>query len=138
MLEKAKPIAGNQGTMITVQDLFYNVPARKKALKNLNEEYARILDVCQKYAIHNPEISFMCKKHGTYSWDISTPSKSSHLSNIGLIYGKPLSKELISVNGEDSGLGIKFKGYISNSNHSEKKFTFILFINGNPSHFLEK
>uniref|UniRef100_A0A8C3F0N7 MutL homolog 1 n=1 Tax=Corvus moneduloides TaxID=1196302 RepID=A0A8C3F0N7_CORMO len=40
-----KPCAGNQGTQITVEDLFYNVNTRRKALKNPNEEYAKILEV---------------------------------------------------------------------------------------------
>lgn len=130
ILEPPKPIAGNQGTMITIQDLFYNVPTRKKAFKNLNEEYGRILDVCQKYAIHNPSVAFMCKKNGSNSWDISTPSNSTVLSNIGLIYGKAIVKELIPVGTSDSSLAFRSTGFISNSNYSEKKFTFILFING--------
>ena len=116
--------------MITIQDMFYNVPARKKALKNLNEEYARILEVCQLYSIHNPSVSFMCKKHGTSSWDIFTPSNSSIISNIGLIYGKSIVKELLPISVQDSALGFKAQGFISNANYSEKKFTFILFING--------
>ncbi|KAM4657857.1 DNA mismatch repair protein Mlh1 isoform 3-T3 [Amazona ochrocephala] len=41
-----KPCAGNQGTQITVEDLFYNVLTRRKALKNQAEEYAKILEVC--------------------------------------------------------------------------------------------
>jgi DNA mismatch repair protein MLH1 len=130
ILDAPKPIAGNQGTMITIEDLFYNVPTRKAAFKNLNEEYSKILDVCQKYSIHNPIVAFMCKKHGTNSWDICTPLNSTVLSNIGLLYGKKLVKELIPVGMEDSSLSFKTAGFISNANYSEKKFTFILFING--------
>ncbi|OXB83219.1 UNVERIFIED_CONTAM: hypothetical protein H355_001971 [Colinus virginianus] len=40
-----KPCAGNQGTQIMVEDLFYNVNTRRKALKNPSEEYAKILEV---------------------------------------------------------------------------------------------
>uniref|UniRef100_A0A8C9LRK6 DNA mismatch repair protein MLH1 n=1 Tax=Piliocolobus tephrosceles TaxID=591936 RepID=A0A8C9LRK6_9PRIM len=40
-----KPCAGNQGTQITVEDLFYNIATRRKALKNPSEEYGKILEI---------------------------------------------------------------------------------------------
>ena len=46
---EARPCAGNQGTLISVEDLFYNMPSRKKALKSPSEEYSRIADVVNKY-----------------------------------------------------------------------------------------
>ena len=46
---EARPCAGNQGTLISVEDLFYNMPSRKKALKSPSEEYSRTADVVNKY-----------------------------------------------------------------------------------------
>ena len=43
-----KPCAGNQGTQILVEDLFYNVLTRKRALKNSSEEFNKIADVIGK------------------------------------------------------------------------------------------
>lgn len=45
-----------------VENLFYNTPARLAALRSSSEEYARILDVVTKYAVHNPSVAFVCKK----------------------------------------------------------------------------
>ena len=45
---KSTPCAANQGTSITVEDLFFNVPTRKRVLKSPSEEYNRIADVVSK------------------------------------------------------------------------------------------
>lgn len=43
-----KLCAGNPGTLITVEDLFYNVATRRKALNSPFEEFAKIIDVMTK------------------------------------------------------------------------------------------
>ncbi|XP_040978019.1 DNA mismatch repair protein Mlh1 isoform X3 [Aquila chrysaetos chrysaetos] len=124
-----KPCAGNQGTQITVEDLFYNVTTRRKALKNPNEEYAKILEVVSRYAIHNSGISFSVKKQGDTVSDVRTLSNASTVDNIRSIFGNAVSRELIEVACEDASLAFKMKGYITNANYSVKKCTFLLFIN---------
>lgn len=42
--------------------MFYNTPTRLSALRSSSEEYARILDVITKYAVHNSKVAFVCKK----------------------------------------------------------------------------
>ncbi|XP_041263832.1 DNA mismatch repair protein Mlh1 isoform X2 [Onychostruthus taczanowskii] len=124
-----KPCAGNQGTQITVEDLFYNVNTRRKALKNPNEEYAKILEVVSRYAIHNSGISFSVKKQGDTVSDVRTLSNASTVDNIRAIFGNAVSRELIEVGCEDANLAFKMKGYITNANYSVKKCIFLLFIN---------
>lgn len=51
-----KPTAGNQGTIITVEDLFYNMTVRKKALRSPAEEYQKVTEVVSKYAVHNADV----------------------------------------------------------------------------------
>lgn len=57
-----KPCAGNNGTQITAEDLFFNTPIRIKALQSAAEEYRHILDVVTRYAVHNAGVSFTCRK----------------------------------------------------------------------------
>lgn len=57
--EGPKPTAGNQGTQITVEDLFYNMNVRKRALKSAAEEYQKISDVIGKYSIHNAKVGML-------------------------------------------------------------------------------
>lgn len=78
------PCAGNQGTQITVEDLFYNVITRKKALRSANEEYQKIFEVVGSYGIHNASVGFVLKKFGENT-DLRTPVKSSYIENIRIV-----------------------------------------------------
>ncbi|KAL7634271.1 UNVERIFIED_CONTAM: hypothetical protein RMT77_015601 [Armadillidium vulgare] len=124
-----KPTAGNQGTVITVEDLFYNVSTRKKALKSPSEEHGRIAEVVGRYAIHNASVGFTLKKQGDATTDLRTPPNSTIVDNIRTIYGPSTAKELIPVSCEDETFKFKASGYVSNANYSSKKCTFLLFIN---------
>lgn len=61
--KKAKPIPSpvNQGTTVTVQELFANVPARLKFLKTPASEIAQIRNIVQAVALSHPEIEFTFK-----------------------------------------------------------------------------
>ena len=124
-----KPCAGNKGTQITVEDLFYNVSTRRKALKSPGEEFAKIADVVSKYAIHNSGVAFTLKKQGENMAAVRTASGASILDNIRTIYGTTVARELLEVNCENQRFAFKMQGYISNANYSVKKLQFLLFIN---------
>ncbi|XP_028279724.1 DNA mismatch repair protein Mlh1 isoform X2 [Parambassis ranga] len=124
-----KPCAGNQGTQILVEDLFYNVATRRKALKSPGDEYSRIVEVVSRYAIHNSGKSFSVKKQGETVADVRTLPNASVVDNIRGVFGNAVSRELIEVGCEDQKLHFKMKGYISNANYSVKKCILILFIN---------
>lgn len=92
-----KPCARNNGTTIIIEDMFWNTPTRLFALRSSSEEYARILDVMTKYAVHNPKVSFGCKKAGSLSPELSTPSCSETSQAIRQLYGHSIAKELLHV-----------------------------------------
>lgn len=66
-----KPIAGQEGTTIQVRDMFYNNLQRKKSI-GLNEEYAKIVEVVTRYAVHYPLTKFSCRKMDDKKTDVST------------------------------------------------------------------
>ncbi|XP_059144624.1 DNA mismatch repair protein Mlh1-like isoform X2 [Physella acuta] len=127
--EPVKPCAGNLGTQITAEDLFYNISTRRKALKSPSEEHSKIVDVVSKYSIHNSKIGFTLKKQGESMADVRTLPGSSCADNIRAIYGVTVSRELLEVKHEDSKLGFHLSAQISNANYSVKKAIFLLFIN---------
>ncbi len=55
---KIAPTQLNQGTTITVKDLFFNTPARRKFLKSVNTEFGHIEETVRRIALSYPEISF--------------------------------------------------------------------------------
>uniref|UniRef100_UPI00358E3AA8 DNA mismatch repair protein Mlh1 isoform X2 n=1 Tax=Myxine glutinosa TaxID=7769 RepID=UPI00358E3AA8 len=124
-----KPCAGNQGTQIMAEDLFYNVATRRKALRSGSEEHSKIVEVVSRYAIHNSGIGFTVKKQGENAADVRTLPNSNFIDNIRTIYGNNIARELIEVGCEEEKLAFKMMGYITNANFSMKKCTFLLFIN---------
>ncbi|KAI5297436.1 DNA mismatch repair protein, partial [Ascosphaera atra] len=124
-----KPTAGRTGTQITVEDLFYNVPTRRRAFRSASEEYAKILDVVGRYAVHCSHVAFSCKKFGDAGVSISTASGSDTVDCIRQIYGSSAAGELMKIGAEDSKLGFKARGYVSNANYQAKRTTVLLFIN---------
>ena len=55
---KVEPAAALNGTIITVQNLFYNTPARRKFLKSPRVEFRKIVEMIRRYALSNPSVSF--------------------------------------------------------------------------------
>lgn len=93
---QVKPCAGNQGTQITVEDLFYNVSTRKKALKSPSEEYQKIFEVVGCYAVHNANVGFVLKKFGENT-DLRTPTKSNFVDNIRIVSTSYLQSFVIRI-----------------------------------------
>lgn len=124
-----KPCAGNQGTQIVVEDLFYNVPTRKNAFKSPAEEYGRLVDVVSRYAVHNAGVGFSIKKAEESATDVRTTADDDTLQSIATIYGKTVSRDLLPVECDNPDLKFRLKGFVSNANCSYKKCTLLLFIN---------
>lgn len=128
MVGEPKPMAGNQGTQIIVEDLFHNVRQRRQALSSPHEEYQRITDVISKYAIHNASIGFGLKKFGE-NQHLKTQPGSTINRNISLLYGNEIGKDLMEIHLADTVLGFTMHSLITNANYSAKKLVFLLFIN---------
>ncbi|KAG9240577.1 hypothetical protein BJ878DRAFT_280786 [Calycina marina] len=124
-----KPIAGRQGTQITVEDLFYNVPIRRRAFRSASDEYNKILEMVGRYAVHCDGVAFSCKKHGEAGTGISTQSNSLTVDRIRQIHGGSVAQELIEFTSTDSRWGFKARGWTTNANYHVKKTTLLLFIN---------
>lgn len=98
-----------EGTIITVKDLFYNTPVRLKYLKNLYVELANITEYINKMALAYPDIKFSLINNGKTLLD--TAGDGNLLKVIYSIYGVDVTKKMIEISGENDDYYIS--GYIS-------------------------
>ncbi|KAH3667974.1 hypothetical protein OGAPHI_001728 [Ogataea philodendri] len=132
-LSQPQAVAGKDGTTITVEDLFFNFPSRLNSLRSPSEEYAKILDVVSRYAVHTTGVGFTCKKYGTTANDITIRANVTQKERIRAIYGSSVASDLLefSVEPEPSFGLSKCSGYVTNVNFDNKKsIAPIFFING--------
>lgn len=116
-------------TFVKVEDLFYNVPTRRRAFRSPSEEYAKILDVVGRYAVHSNGVAVSCKKHGDSGVSISTSASSSIVDRIRQIHGSAVANELMSFEADEQKWGCHVSGWASNANYHAKRTSILLFIN---------
>lgn len=104
-----KPAALRQGTAITVEQLFYNTPARLKYVKTLQTELANIGDVVNRLALSHPEIAFRLVHDGHIM--LQTTGNGDLKQTIAGIYGLQTAKKMLPIAVEN--LDFKISGFIS-------------------------
>src|SRR3989454_3688382 len=82
-----------RGTQITVEDLFFNVPARRKFLRSESYELSQITTVATHYALAFPEIQFLLKS-GSFEI-LSAASTQGFRERLFQIFGRDLLDQLI-------------------------------------------
>ncbi|KAF4432073.1 DNA mismatch repair protein MLH1 [Fusarium austroafricanum] len=124
-----KGVAGRPGTQITVEDLFYNIPTRRKAFRSAADEFNKIIDMVGRYAVHCSGVGFTCKKAGEASANLSIQPHATVIDRIRQIHGSAVANELLEFSVAEARWGFKAEGFTTNANYSVKKTTLLLFIN---------
>lgn len=104
-----EPGARGRGTTITVNDLFFNTPARMKFLKKDVSEGTFVADAVMHVALSHPEISFRFVRDGKQQF--VTPGDGSLRSAAYAVLGREFSRDLLDLEG-DNGV-YKIKGLIT-------------------------
>jgi DNA mismatch repair protein MLH1 len=128
MVSSPTPLAANQGTTFTVEDLFYNVPTKRAALRSSAKEHNKIADVVTNYARHNSGAGFALKKVGEAGVDVKITTTNTMVDDSRTVYGPTVANELIQFSLEDN-LQFKLNGFVPNVNYNMNKIVFLLFIN---------
>ncbi|HHX17659.1 MAG TPA: DNA mismatch repair endonuclease MutL [Clostridium sp.] len=127
VVEEISQVGCPVGTSFTVNDLFFNTPARFKFLKKDSTEAGYISDIVNRIALGNPHISF--KLINNKKTVVHTPGNNDLLSTIFSIYGKETAKECVKISYKDDMFkidGFAGKPSISRSTRSWQS----IYING--------
>lgn len=101
-------MGGSAGTTVIVENLFYNVPARRKFLKTVATEGRYISELLTKLALSRPEVRFkLCNNDKDV---LDTPGSNNLKETIKALYGKEVAEALLEVKLENDN--IRISGYI--------------------------
>ncbi len=114
-VKKQEPAACEEGTSISVKNLFYNVPARRNFLKSNGVEMKHIVEEFQRVALARPDIGFSLYQNDLETYNISAGKLSQRI--IGL-FGKNYQQQLASCS-ENTDL-IQIHGYIGKPEFARK------------------
>ena len=124
------PSAGNMGTKICVNNLFFNVPARKAFLKQPRTEFFKVKILIRQFAFAFPHVRFRLNQAGLRGLSL-IPARSMQLSDPRwhTLFGNKLVKSLVPV--ETEYFGGKISGWVSNTTFpSSRSDRQCLAING--------
>lgn len=135
------PISINNGTTVNVQDLFFNIPARKKFLNNSKKELNLIKKLFVNKAATNPKISFKLINNGKTIYNFF--NKDSFFYRIKDILGESTYKYLKKLDTNeiikyDEQLFDQYKinefklVFSSKDFYSKYRSFFLIIINGRP------
>jgi DNA mismatch repair protein MutL len=126
-------VGAPQGSVIAVENLFYNVPARLKFLKTVNTEKRLIDEFVTRYALAYPQIRFRLTHDNRVAFQ--TTGSGSLADVLLAIYGADTARQLLPVGHVDlTGLeenDIHAYGYVGPpSLHWSNRNQIALFVNG--------
>ena len=125
-LGELAPAANIDGTQVTIRDLFYNTPARRKFLKTPRTEARKIIDMVRRFGLSMPNIGYSLTVDGKKVIELFPEELAER---IGSLFDNTYKENLIPI--DISKADYTFSGYIGNLNLIRKRFgEQFIFMNG--------
>ena len=93
------PAGAPEGTSVEVRDLFYNVPARRKYLKQESTEFAHVNRVVTNYALANPDAAVTLEHDGRETF--STTGSGDLRETVLSVYGREVAENMVDLREAD-------------------------------------
>lgn len=128
-IKEKKETGAPEGTSITIRELFFNTPARRKFLKSKITETKHIIDLVTAYALAYPEISFRLRSDNRELFNLK--QRDFLFQRIEDLRGRDFLSRLVQMEGESQDpriTGFLGKPEVAKSNRAE----IHLFVNKRP------
>jgi DNA mismatch repair protein MutL len=125
-----EPVAHPPGTAVTVRDLFFNVPARRRFLRSERTEFDHVRDVVERIALSRESVAFRLQHNGRAVLDVpAARDPAGRALRLARIVGEAFVAEALEV--ERAGEGLALRGWISRPTFSRPQPDLqYLFLNG--------
>lgn len=125
-LESVEPDACTEGSIFSVKNLFFNVPARRKFLKSNETEFRNIINEFERIALVNPQVALSLYHNDTEIFNLPESGLRQRIVNV---YGKTLNQKLLSVDAQSSLVTIS--GFVGRPDSAKKRGALqYFFVNG--------
>jgi DNA mismatch repair protein MutL len=126
-VKSVSEVGAPQGTLVSVKQLFFNTPARKKFLKTVGTEMSHIADTVSRVALGRPAVQFRLIHNNKIvkNW----PHVSQHIDRIADVLGKDVRSDLHAIELNRNGLSIS--GWIGSPRITRRTSRgMYVFVNG--------
>jgi DNA mismatch repair protein MutL len=121
-----EPVGAPPGTSVTVSDLFYNTPARKKFMKTATTEMDRVGEVVLRAALSYPDLHFELSHNGKRARHY--PPVPSCADRLVQVFGNQLMKDILPV--DHTNERIQIEGFASRpTTHRKSAGDMYFFVN---------
>ena len=125
----ARPAGAPAGTIITVRNLFFNLPARQKWARSATSEAGYILALIQSYSLAYPAIKFSLASEGRAIYQ--TSGNGNLLGVIAQMYDHDTANKMIALDPPAADAKIWVTGYVGQPNvHRANRGSLTFFVNG--------
>lgn len=125
-VESQEVVSCTKGSNFIVNDLFFNVPARRKFLKSNSTELANITTEFERIVLVHPDIAFSFKSNGAELYHLP---KQSFRQRIAAVFGRHLDQQLLTLDVETSL--VRISGFIGRPESAIKRGPKqFFFVNG--------
>ena len=124
--EGQEACSSSVGSVFSVNNLFYNVPARRKFLKSNSTELNNILTAFERIVLVNPQIAFTLHSNNTELFNLKAGNLRQRIIDV---FGKRINQDLLPVNVETTMC--KISGFVGKPEAARKKGAHqFFFVNG--------
>jgi DNA mismatch repair protein MutL len=115
VVESQEMVSCTAGTSISVKNLFFNVPARRKFLKTNNAELKHIIYEFQRIALANPDVEFSMEHNEEEVYNLPATNLKQRIVHL---FGKAINQNLTNIETETSI--VKISGFIGKPEYARR------------------